>query len=218
MLKVLSDQMKLFLQASQYEEPVDQPVYHIQSYGTAGATSFTFFNTATGSATNGLADTNMDAAAVLSAGKRFAVMSIGVFFLAGPAPEIVNNLTPTTLTSYLNDARSVLEGIAWLNFKVLDKTYYTVAPLSYLPAGFGLSVGGAAQANTLQTAANGESHIAHAVNGLPVPSALRKLRVPVPIPQQVRFEVTMNFPTAVTVSTAARIGCVLDGLLIRARQ
>lgn len=218
MLKVLTDQMKVFMQATQYEEPVDQPVYHIQSYGTTGATSFTFFNVATGSATNGLADTNMDAAAVLSAGKRFAVMSIGIAFLAGPAPEIVNNLTPTTLTSYLNDARAVLEGIGYLAFKVLDKNYYTCAPLAYLPAGFGLAVGGAAQANTLQTAANGESHIAHAVNGIPTPMALRKLRVPVPIPQQVRFEVTAVFPTAIAVSTAARFGCFLDGLLIRARQ
>lgn len=218
MLKVLSDQMKVFLQASQYEEPVDQPVYHIQSYPTTGQTSLTFFNVATGSATNGLADTNMDASSVLSAGKRFAVMSIGVAFFGGAAPEIVNNLTPTTLTAYLNDAVKVLEGIAWLNFKVLDKTYYTVAPLAYTPAGFGTYVGGVAMTNTLQTAANGESHTNHAVNGLPVPSALRKLRVPVPIPQQVRFEVTMNWPALVTISTASRIGCFLDGLLIRARQ
>lgn len=218
MLKVLTDQMKVFMQASQYEEPVDQPVYHIQTYGTAGATSFTFFNTAVGSATNGLADTNMDAAAVLSAGKRFAVMGIMIAFLGGPAPEIVNNLTPATLTSYLNDARKVLEGIGYLAFKVLDKNYLTVAPLSYLPAGFGLAVGGAAQTQSQQTAADAESHIAIANNGVPAPSAGRSLRVPVPIPQQVRFEVTMNFPTAITVSTAARIGCFLDGLLIRARQ
>ena len=210
--------MKVFLQASQYEEPVDQPVYHIQSYPTVGQTSLTFFNTAVGSATNGLADTNMDASAVLSAGKRFAVMAIGVAFLGGSAPEIVNNLTPTTLTAYINDAKAVLEGIAWLNFKVLDKTYYTVAPLSYTPAGFGLFANAAAMTNTLQTAANGESHTNHAVNGMPIPSALRKLRVPIPIPQQVRFEVTMNWPTAVTIATAARIGCFLDGLLIRARQ
>jgi hypothetical protein len=218
MLKVLSDQMKMFLRANQYEEPVDQPVYHIQAYGTTGATSFTFFNVATGSATNGLADTNMDAAAVLSAGKRFAVMSIGFAFFAGPAPEIVNNLTPATLTSYLNDARAVLEGIGYAAFKVLDKNYYTCAPIGYLPAGFGLYTGGAAQTQAQQTAANAESHINHAVNGMPVPSALRKLRVPVPIPQQVRFEVTANFPTAVAISTAARFGCFLDGLLIRARQ
>ena len=218
MLKVLSDQMKLFLRASQYEESVDQPVYHIQTYGTAGATSFTFFNVAVGSATNGLADTNMDAAAVLSAGKRFAVMSISMAFFAGAAPEIINNLTTTTLTSYLNDARAVLEGIGYVNFKVLDKNYLTVAPLAYLPAGFGLSVGGAAQTQNQQTASNAESHITHAVNGLPTPMASRKLRVPVPIPQQVRFEVTTVFPTAVTVSVASRFGCFLDGLLIRARQ
>src|ERR1051326_3929971 len=214
MLKVITPQMKEFLRPKENEEAVDQPIYHIQSYGTSGATSFTFFNTAVGSATNGRSDTNMGAAAVLSAGKRFAVFGIGIA-LFGSAPMVFN---AASTASALNDIKGVLEGIGNATFKVLDKAYYQVAPLAFLPAGFGTFVGGSAYQRTQASAADGNGFIAYGNNGLPIPMAMRKLRVPIPIPQQVRFEFTLTFPTAITVSTASRIGVFLDGLLIRARQ
>lgn len=214
MMKVLTPQMKEFLAASQNEEQVDQPIYSYVSYGTGGATSFTFFNTASGSATNGLGDTNMDAAAVLSAGKRFAVFGIGVHFI-GSAPHVFNS---AVTTSQLNDIKGVLEGVSYFQFTVLDKVYYTIAPLSYLPGGFGVFVGGAAYQRTQASAADGNGYIAYGENGVPQPANMRKLRVAIPIPQQVRFAATVNFPTAVTIGTASRIGVILDGILIRARQ
>jgi hypothetical protein len=212
----ISQQMQAFLEAGPNEEAVDQPLYHIQAYGTAGATTFTFFNTAVGSATNGLSDTNMDASAVLSAGKRFAIFSIGVAYIPGQNP-VLNNASTTTNFA-LNDAKGVLEGTANLQLKVLDKVYLIEAPLLRVPAGIGLFTGAGGIQRTQASAADGTSVVNYGTNGMPFLGAARKLRVPVPIPQQVRFEVTINYPTAVTVVTAGRIGCWLDGVLIRARQ
>lgn len=215
MFKVVTPQMTEFIKVGSNEEAVDQPIYHIQSYATAGATSFTFFNTASGSATNALSDTNMDASNVLSAGKRFAVLAVSLAFF-GSNPHINNS--SATFVSPLNDAKGVLEGIGNFNFQVLDKTYLQVAPLSYLPAGFGLYIGGSAQQRTQASGADGTNYVAYANNGFPAPTALRRLRVPIPIPQQVKFQATLTFPSLITVGTASRIGCFLDGLLIRARQ
>lgn len=213
-INIMPQEMKNFLQVSPNEEAVDQPLYHIQSYGTSGATSFTFFQTARGSATNGLADTNMDNAGNLSAGKRMAVTSIGVCFLASPA--MVFNAASTA--SALNDAQKVLEGIGSLSFVVLNKDYLDVAPISLLPAGFGINIGGASYQRTQASAADGNGFIAYANNGVPIPQARYQLKVPIPIPQQVSFQVTMAFPTAITVTTASRIGVHLYGIQIRAKQ
>lgn len=214
MLQIISQQMREFLQPKSTEEAVDQPLYHYQSYGTAGATSFTFFQTAQGSATNGIADTNMPQAGSLSAGQKFAVMSIGVHFIGSP-PQVFN---AAVTTSQLNDAKGVLEGIGSLSFNVLNKNYLNIAPLSALPAGEGTYVGGASYQRTQASAADGNGYIAYATNGLPVPSARYQLRVPIPIPAQTTFSVTVNFPTAITVGTASRLGITLWGVLIRVQQ
>lgn len=214
MLQIMNSQIKEFIQPGSNEEAVDQPIYHIQSYGTSGATSFTFFNVAQGGATNGLSDTNMDQAGALSAGKRFAIFGISVAFF-GSAPQVFN---AASTASNLNDAKAVLEGIGNLNLIVLSKTYYQIAPLAYLPAGFGTFNGGASYQRTQASAADGNGFIASGVNGMPIPTAVRRLRVPIPIPQQVNFSVTMNFNTAITISTASRIGVFLDGVLVRAKQ
>lgn len=213
-MQLLSPKMREFLQPQSNEEAIDQPLYHIQSYGTAGATNFTFFNTAQGSATNGLADTNMDQAGALSAGKKYAVMGLCVAVF-GSAPVVLNAASTAVA---LNDIKAVLEGIGSLTFNVLSKVYYQCAPLAYLPAGFGTFVGGASYQRTQASGADGNGFIAYGNNGVPIPAAIRRLRVPIPIPQQVNFSVTVNFPTAITVSTASRIGVFLDGLMIRAMQ
>lgn len=214
-LKIMPAEMARFLQVAPNEEAVDQPLYHLQSYGTSGATSFTFFNTATGSATNGLADTNMDNAGNLSAGKRFAIYSIGIYFI-GSAPQ-VNNSGASTASS-LNDAKKVLEGIGYFQFQVLTKNYLTIAPPSALPAGMGTFVGGASYQVTQSSAANGDGFIAYGTNGLPAPNFRYNLKVPIPIPAQVSFSATLNFPTAITITTASRIGVFLWGIQIRAKQ
>ncbi len=214
MLQVITPEMKDFLQPKDNEEALDQPIYHLQSYGTGGATSFTFFNTAQGSATNGLSDTNMDQAGALSAGKRFAVFSISVALIPS-APQVFNAVSTA---SALNDLKSVIEGIGNLSFTVLSKIYYQIAPIAYLPAGFGTYVGGASYQRTQASGADGNGFIAYGNNGMPMPQARVQLRVPIPIPQQVNFSSTISFNSAITITTAARIGVYLNGLLIRAKQ
>jgi hypothetical protein len=219
MQPIVVPQMAQFLKVGASEEPIDQPLYHIQSYATGGGTSFTFFNTSVGSATNGFSDTNMDSSSVLSAGKRFAVFGIAVAFFPGAATAVEQGTTANLVpANAANDAKSVLEGIGNFQLSILDKPYFQTAPLAYLPAGFGAFVSSTAVANAQQTAANASFISGYANNGVPMCSAARRLRVPIPIPQQVRFSVTVTFNSAITVSTASRIGVFLDGVLIRAMQ
>ncbi|HXT00360.1 MAG TPA: hypothetical protein VN915_06770 [Elusimicrobiota bacterium] len=197
---------------TEIEEAVDQPLYHLQAYATAGSTQFTFFNTAAG----GYSVTNMDAQSVLSKGKRFAIFGIGIGYIGGQA--IVQDTATTVLNSYLNDAQKVLEGVAWAELNILDKNYLREAPLTRLPGGVGLNVGGASFQRTQTSAADGTRQISYGSNGLPMLSCMRKLRVPIPLPEQTKFAVVVNFPTAVTVTTAGTLAVWLDGVLLRAVQ
>lgn len=212
----ISPKMQDFLTPKGGEEALDQPLYHLQSYAAAGVGSLTFFNTATGSATNGLSDTNMDTPNVLSAGKRFGVFAVSVAYIGGQDP--VQATANTTLDSILRDAKRVLEGISNFQLTILDKVYLVEAPLTRLPAGIGLHTGAGGIQRTQAAAADGTFQVSYASNGMPMVTCRRKLLVPLPIPQQVRFEAKITFPSVITVQTAGRIGCWLDGVLIRAQQ
>lgn len=217
---IIDAKMKEFMRVKDFEEAVDQPLYHFQSYGTSGATQFSFFNTAVGNATNLLSDTNMDTASQLSIGKRMAVFDISVVFIPGQAPEVAQTTTANILPSNngWTDAKAVLDGIGYVQATLLEKVYLNAAPLSYLPAGFGTYAFPGGIANNQTTAANASFIAAGAVNGFPAPISRYKLKVPWAIPSQMRFGVTLNFASAITVGTAARIGVILGGVQIRAKQ
>lgn len=208
----ITPEMARFMEPAPNEEAVDQPLYHVQTYGTGGATSFTFFNVSS----SDLSVTNMDNAKVLSKGKRFALFALSVAYIPGQNPVQLG--ATSTLNSALNDAKAVLEGAAYLQFSVLDKVYLTESPLTRVPAAQGIHAAGGAFDRNLAVAADGIAQISYGTNGLPIATAKRLLRVPIPIPEQVQFAVTISFPTAVTVTTAGKLGCWLDGVLIRARQ
>lgn len=208
----ISGEMARFLEPTANEEAVDQPLYHIQSYATGGATSFTFFNVSS----TDLSVTNMDNPKVLSKGKRFGLFSLSFSFIPGAVPVQIG--ATSTLASALNDAKAVLEGAGYLQFFVLDKVYLTESPLARVPAGYGIAAAGAAFDRNLASAADGIAQISYGTNGVPQITNKRQLRVPVPLPEQVQFGVNVYFPTAVSIITASKIACHLDGLLIRARQ
>ena len=185
----ISADMQNFLKPKSNEEAVDQPLYHGQTVSTTSSTQYTFFNTPLG----GYSVTNMDAASVLSKGKRFGVFSIGVAFIPGQLPLTVDaGKTAALVTSGLNDAKTVLEAAGWLEFSVLDKKYLVETPLTRCPAGIGVFGGGSTALN-LASAADYQSNVGLGTNGLPVFGNVRKLRVPIPLPEQVRFGVTVNF-------------------------
>jgi len=211
MKSFISPQMQRFLTPLGNEEAVDQPLYHIQPYAAGGATTLTFF----GAVTGGYTVTNMDGQNVLSKGKRFGVFSIGVAFLPGQAPLQVGGVA---VDSALNDAKSVLEGAAFMQFRVLDKDYLFESPLTRVPSGFGLHIAAGGVQQNLAVAADGLQQMSYANNGLPIFGQSRKLRVPIPLPEQVKFTLTLNWPVAVPITTAGQIGVWLDGMLIRAMQ
>lgn len=195
------------------EEALDQPLYHIRNYPTTGQTKLTFFNESVGDVGN--AFSNMDSNSELSKGKRQGVFEIGVAFLGG-ADAVEEDVAD--LAELIEDSKKVLEGSAFLEFKVLEKIYLVEAPLTRVPSGQGLFVGGGGIQRTQGTPADGSSTVGYASNGFPLVINRRKLRVPIPLPAQTKFNVTITWPTAITVSTASRIGIWLDGLQIRAIQ
>lgn len=195
------------------EEALDQPLYHIRTYPTTGQLSLTFFNQSVGDA--GLASTNMDSNSELSKGKREGVFELGVAFMGGA--DAVEQGAADALDALLNDAKNVLEGQAVLEFKILEKIYLTESPLIRVPAGIGLC----AEAGGIQdsdVAATTNNLVSYGSNGMPIVSNKRKLRVPIAIPAQTKFNVTITWPALVTVSTASRLGVWLDGMQIRAIQ
>lgn len=194
------------------EECVDQPLYHIQAIATTSSTQYTFFNTAAG----GYAVTNMDAQSVLSKGKRFAMFGLGLSFIPGQAPY--QNTTTTVINSALNDAKTVLESAGWVELNILDKNYLRESPLFRVPAGVGVSASAAAVNQNLASGADRLEQISYGTNGMPLLSNMRKLRVPIPLPEQTKFAVVVNFSSALTLITAGSLACYLDGVLIRAIQ
>lgn len=207
----ISPMMQRFLTPLANEEAVDQPLYHIQAYPAGGVNTLTFF----GAVVGGYTVTNMDGQNVLSKGKKFGVFSIGVSYLPGQSPVQVDG---AAIDSALNDAKAVLEGAAFAQFRILDKDYLFESPLTRLSAGFGMHVAAGGINRNLAVAADGINQMGYANNGLPIMGCDRKLRVPLPIPEQVKFTFTLNFPTVIPVVTAGQIGVWLNGMLIRAVQ
>lgn len=210
---MITKQMQRFLTpAKRLEEALDQPLYHIQTYPQAGQKKLTFFNKSVGDV--GLESSNMDSNSELSKGKRQGVFEISVGFFAG-ADAVEQGIAEGNLQKLINDAKNVLEGQCFLEFKILEKIYLTETPLTRIPAGQGLfaATGGISDSDEADV-----NLVNYACNGLPLVMNKRKLRVPIPIPAQTKFNVTLSWPSAVTVSADSRIGIWLDGLQIRAVQ
>ena len=193
------------------EEILVQPLYHFQAYGTSGATSFSFFGTTLQSATSQKADTNMEKASSMSAGKRMIVTGISVIFIAGVESFLSGTVARTE--TYGLDARKVLEGLGYAEITIMQKPYLTIAPLTYLSAGMGMSGHGAV--SSLSTLVDTIDYVS---NGVPHPEAHRKLDIPLFLPSEVAFDVTIYFKSAITITTAGRLGVMLHGLQIRPRQ
>ena len=205
----------------QAEEAIDQPLYHIQTYPAAGASSFTFFGSTNG-ATGGYATTNLTNANQLPLGNRFLCRAISVFFIPGVLPQqsAGAKVFGATATSYVNDVVSVLEASASLSVTLTNKPYLNIAPLTYFPQGFGVSAESLSTSLQLASAADFLASSGHASNGLPTKGAMHMLGVPLILPALTNFSVNITYtalaPTQSTV--AGKIGVALNGLLIRPQQ
>jgi hypothetical protein len=219
MKQLMTPSMRKFLQFDESrEEAIDQPLYHYTAYPQAGqAADLNFFGAVKATATNGAADTNVDIPNQLGSDKRMAIRAISVHFVPGVAPVQLD--ATQALKSAANDAKAVLEGLAYLTLTIGDKPYLIESPLAALPAGIGTAVAAGGVQETQGAAANGTMQASYGTNGVPVFSAIRPLLVPLALWKTSKFAASISFPGgAIAVSAAARVGVRLWGVQIRPRQ
>lgn len=188
-----------------------QSLYDWQTYAQAGQTNLTFFQVPVGQSSKTRADTNMTLAGQLPAGQQFLVQSIEVYFFPGtvlPGTGPVANV----IDSFVNDVWAVYKG-GWLEFGVGSKLYLIEAPIGRFPPKTRLDGWASENGNTTAGAALYTRTSYATPAGRPYPIDPYIL-----LESTQNFSVALNWPTAVAVTNAGRIGCVLDGLLIRNSQ
>lgn len=191
-------------------EVIWQPTYDYQVYPTTGATQFTFFQTTVGAAGTTLADTNMRANGQFPRPQEFLCTGIQVFFKPGGAINRVS-LDTAVVPENWNDVNDVMFGDAWLDFFIGSKSYLDDGPLGKFTQQFGI-VGEAAYYGSTTVDVNKAytDYARHAGRYYAI--------TPVKLPANQNFNVTLNFPAAITVPAAGVIGVILDGFLYRLSQ
>jgi len=191
-------------------EVIWQPTYDYQAYGTGGATQFTFFQRSVGAGGTTFADTNMRQAGTFPAPQEFLCTGIQVMFLPG---NVVAQNDNQAVQENWNDVNDVMFGNAWLQLFIGSKPYLDDGPLAKFTQQFRL--GGVANSSAATTVAATD---AGQVVDYAVHSGKYYSITPVRLPTTQNFNVTLNFPTAVPIATAGRIGVILDGFLYRLSQ
>lgn len=193
-----------------YNEVVRWPLYSTKSYPTAGTSQLTFFDQSEGLATNGRADTNMQAAGQLPGNQMHVAHSLRVFPIAPKA-----SFDAVTVVSAVGFAEmlDVLTNLCWAEVTVSDKLYLIAAPLTLLPAGQG-------PGTIFATSGINTAHSAGwANNGEPSNQAIYRLNPPLGILPTRTFLITNNWKgTPPTVTNAIRFNNNLDGWRLRAVQ
>lgn len=188
-----------------------QSLYDFQVYAQAGQTQLNFFQVPVGQSAKTRADTNMTLAGQLPSGQQFLAQSIEVYFFPG---TIVPGVGPVAnlIDGFVNDVWAVAKG-GELEFQVGSKLYLIEAPLMRFPPKTRLDGWASENGNTTAGAALYTRTSYATVAGRPYPIDPYIL-----LESTQNFAVQLNWPTAVAVTNAGRIGVVLDGLLIRNSQ
>lgn len=194
-------------------EVVRQTLYDFQTYAMAGASQMTFFAQPMGQAGKTKADTNMTIAGSLPAPLRFAIQAIEVYFFSGAFPSVAPAAIATGgVDNHVNDVWEFYTGVAWLELQIGSKPYLIEAPLLRFPpfAKFQGFAGIASQAAVVDLVARTSDMSA---SGRPY-----VIDPPLMLEPTQNFSVTLNFPTAIAVSAAGRVGVVLNGVTARNSQ
>ena len=198
------------------KEGIAEPLYDFQTYDSGSTLSIKFFQTPI-SGTKTKADTNMELAGQLPAGHKFSTDVLEIHVLPGSnatsyvRQDPVKTATALTAPNFANDVWALLS-TGWLEFKVGSKVYLT-APLIVFPPATGLGITPAlAVENTNTTVLNLATVDYARLVGKPF-----EFRPRVPIDAVTAFDVTLNWPAAVTLPSGfdARIGVVLKGVRFR---
>lgn len=191
-------------------EMLRQSLYDFQAYAQAGQTQLIFFQVPQGQSGKTFGDTNMSIAGSLPAGQQFLVQSIEIKFYPGSNPS--TGPVADAPEPFVNDTWLFAKS-GWLEFNVGSKNYLREAALDRFPPKTKLD-GWASITSTLTAGAATEDRISYAtLAGRPYPIDPYIL-----LESTQNFNVTLNWPTAVALTNAARVGLVLDGVLVRNSQ
>ena len=193
-------------------EVIGASLYDYTTYGgAAGQTELNFFQTPQGQGGKTLADTNMEAAGSLPAPKNFLVTSIEINFWPSGKPGLFG---AQVAANYLNDVWTLAK-TGYLEFFIGSKNYVQEGPLGVFPAANGLVVA-AAVADASTAAIDYQTMVDYAnLGGKPyiLPS-------PIALVSNQNFRVSMKWPTAVPLPSAAdaRVGVRMRGYMYRLSQ
>lgn len=198
------------------KDGIREPLYDFLTYDSAATTSLRFFQTPI-SGTKTKAETNMTLAGQLPAGWKFSADLIEIHVLPGSSAssyvrqDPVKTATSLAAPNFANDVWALLHA-GWLEITIGQKPYLT-APLICFPASSGLGASAAAAVENTNTTVQNQITVDYArLVGRPF-----ELKPTMPIPANTNFDVTLNWPAAVTLPSGfdARIGIFLHGVKFR---
>ncbi len=184
-----------------------QPIYDYQTYSSAGQTSLNFFQNPVGQLGKTLDDTNMESAGQLPAPQKFLVDAIMIDFFPGNSVNMGNvNGTPDNW----QDTYDVMHS-GHLDFIVGSKSRLKQAPIGAFPPNY--RAAGA-------TSVTGSTAAANTISGVDYAGFAGQMFsiIPVTIPANQNFKVTLSWATALPINADARIGVKLMGNLYRSVQ
>jgi len=196
----------------QQKEKITYALWHRIAFVSGTTVQLTYFNVGTSGA-----DGNIPPAGQLQSANSFLVQSIRIAPQLQPREAAAAAPAAGTIAGPIEDMFQIINTGA-ATFKVGDKEYGRW-PIWMLPAGGG--VGGIALAFGNAEAAATVQEVSFAVNGATDPRQVYSLQVPILIPPQYSFSLTLNWPAIITLTgftTSVFITCVLDGTLIRPGQ
>jgi len=193
------------------KETISQTLWERVTYVSAATTELVFFNRVPANQFAG----NLQLAGQLPAGNYFLVMSIRVM----PYPNATEGAQAAQVAGNTDGALQDMilltrQGIGQL--RVGDKAYGGPWPLFMLPG-----AGGAwgLLGNVGTTAAGSIGQVQHGINGVPDPRAAYVLPIPLMIPPQYNFDVTLSWNAAQTLTGGnTDIFVMLDGEMMRPVQ
>ncbi len=184
-----------------------QPIYDFQTYAAAGQSSLTFFQSPQGQNGKTLEDTNMQSAGQMPNPQKFVVKAISVDFFAG------NDVNLSAADGVMNNWQDTYDFFksGWLDFSVGNKSQCQQAPIGTFPPPYRL--GGS-------SAVTGQSGTANGITGADYASMAGQMFniIPVVLPANQNFVVTLNWSTPVAINADAKVGVKLHGDLYRSVQ
>lgn len=173
------------------------PVWDRQTYAAAGSTLLTFFQNPVGAGGRTYEDTNMQAAGNFPSQQNYVLTQLEIEFLPGAA---------TSTAAYATD-QLAFQNDGWLELNIGSKNFYREAPLGSFPPKHRLdvqAVNDASAAPVVFRYAQNRGEVANLT--------------PMLIPSLMNFAVTMNWASAVSVSTDALVRVKMGGFLYRTAQ